>query len=231
MVVRSRDIECLPTALAPSGVVLTLFSMNENHTQLCPSPEWAAYIQDEVLPALTAIASLGEELLELGPGPGAATEWLRHRVRRLDRRGVGRSGRRPAGPAVRRDQRRGRARRRHRPAVPLGRRSTRSACFTMLHHVATPSSSSALDRRGVPGAPPRRGAPRLGQPREQRPAPLPRGRHLQPDRAGRRCSSASSRSASAGSPSRSTATSSSWPTSPTRRSTSAARESTRAAHE
>jgi ubiquinone/menaquinone biosynthesis C-methylase UbiE len=57
--------------------------MNENHTQLCPSPEWAAHIQDEVLPSLTSLATLGEDMLELGPGPGAATEWLRHRVRRL----------------------------------------------------------------------------------------------------------------------------------------------------
>jgi ubiquinone/menaquinone biosynthesis C-methylase UbiE len=57
--------------------------MNENHTQLCPSPGWAAHIQDEVLPSLTSLAPLGEEMLELGPGPGAATEWLRHKVRRL----------------------------------------------------------------------------------------------------------------------------------------------------
>jgi ubiquinone/menaquinone biosynthesis C-methylase UbiE len=57
--------------------------MNEQHVKLCPSPEWAEHIQGEVLPSLAALAPLGDELLELGPGPGAATEWLRHRVRRL----------------------------------------------------------------------------------------------------------------------------------------------------
>ena len=57
--------------------------MNENHAKLMPSPEWAAHIQDEVLPQATAGVDLGADLLELGPGPGAATEWLRHRVRRL----------------------------------------------------------------------------------------------------------------------------------------------------
>ncbi len=57
--------------------------MNENHAKLMPSPEWAAYIQDEVLPRATAGVELGAELLELGPGPGAATDWLRHRVSRL----------------------------------------------------------------------------------------------------------------------------------------------------
>jgi ubiquinone/menaquinone biosynthesis C-methylase UbiE len=57
--------------------------VNENHEKVMPSPEWAAYIQDEVLPQATAGVDLGAELLELGPGPGAATEWLRHRVHRL----------------------------------------------------------------------------------------------------------------------------------------------------
>jgi len=57
--------------------------MNENHARLMPSPEWAAYIQGEVLPRATAGVELGADLLELGPGPGAATEWLRHRVRRV----------------------------------------------------------------------------------------------------------------------------------------------------
>src|SRR5437588_11552818 len=57
--------------------------MNSNHAKLMPSPEWAAHIQQEVLPRAAAGVSLGAELLELGPGPGAATEWLRQRVTRL----------------------------------------------------------------------------------------------------------------------------------------------------
>jgi ubiquinone/menaquinone biosynthesis C-methylase UbiE len=57
--------------------------MNENHAKLCPSPEWAEHIQQQILPSLAEHADLGEDMLEIGPGPGAATEWLRHRVRRL----------------------------------------------------------------------------------------------------------------------------------------------------
>jgi ubiquinone/menaquinone biosynthesis C-methylase UbiE len=57
--------------------------MNENHDQLCSSPEWAALIQDEVLPWLTGHADLGRDMLEIGPGPGAATGWLAERVDRL----------------------------------------------------------------------------------------------------------------------------------------------------
>ena len=57
--------------------------MNSSHLQLCPSPEWAAYIRDEVLPWLVGQTDLGNEMLEIGPGPGAATEVLRRRVTRL----------------------------------------------------------------------------------------------------------------------------------------------------
>jgi SAM-dependent methyltransferase len=57
--------------------------MNENHARLCSSPEWMEFIADELLPSLTGHVDLGAQFLELGPGPGAATEWLRHRVERL----------------------------------------------------------------------------------------------------------------------------------------------------
>jgi SAM-dependent methyltransferase len=54
--------------------------MNENHARVCTSPEWAQYIQSAVLPALTRDIDLGDRMLEIGPGPGAATEWLCTRV-------------------------------------------------------------------------------------------------------------------------------------------------------
>jgi len=57
--------------------------MNENHARVCTSPEWAEYIQSDILPALTAGVDLGKQMLEIGPGPGAATDWLRHRVAEL----------------------------------------------------------------------------------------------------------------------------------------------------
>ena len=115
--------------------------MNENHAKLMPSPEWAAHIQDEVLPQATAGVELGTDLLELGPGPGAATEWLRHRVSRLvavehEEEAAGR-----LAEPVRRNQRRGGPRRRGRAGLPgLGYPDasfdTVATC-TMLHHVPT----------------------------------------------------------------------------------------------
>jgi SAM-dependent methyltransferase len=57
--------------------------MNENHASLCPSPEWAEFIQGELLPGFEHDVPLHGEMLEIGPGPGAATEWLRHKVSHL----------------------------------------------------------------------------------------------------------------------------------------------------
>jgi SAM-dependent methyltransferase len=54
--------------------------MNANHENLCASPEWAAWLQSEILPAVTAGIDLGRDVLEIGPGPGAATGWLAGRV-------------------------------------------------------------------------------------------------------------------------------------------------------
>lgn len=57
--------------------------VNENHARVCTSPEWAEHIQSEILPVLTRDVELGADMLEIGPGPGAATDWLRHKVGRL----------------------------------------------------------------------------------------------------------------------------------------------------
>ena len=69
--------------MAAAGPDRSVARVNSNHDELCGSLEWAAYLQDEVLPAVTAGVVLGQEMLEVGPGPGAATGWLCQRVRRL----------------------------------------------------------------------------------------------------------------------------------------------------
>jgi len=57
--------------------------MNPDHEKLCGSPEWAAHLQAQILPVVTAGISLGQDMLEIGPGPGAATAWLQERVAHL----------------------------------------------------------------------------------------------------------------------------------------------------
>ena len=57
--------------------------MNPDHEKLCGSQEWAADLQAQILPVVTAGVSLGQDMLEIGPGPGAATAWLQERVAHL----------------------------------------------------------------------------------------------------------------------------------------------------
>jgi SAM-dependent methyltransferase len=116
--------------------------MNENHARLCSSPEWAEYLRDEVLPVVLRDVELGDEMLEIGPGPGAATECLRHQVKRLtaaelDEEAAGRLAERFAGSNVEvvvEDA----------TALRFADESFDSVgCFTMLHHVP---SAEAQDR-------------------------------------------------------------------------------------
>jgi SAM-dependent methyltransferase len=57
--------------------------MNEAHLRICASPEWAAYVESELLPWALQEADLGDEVLEVGPGPGLTTDVLRRQVPRL----------------------------------------------------------------------------------------------------------------------------------------------------
>ncbi len=110
--------------------------MNENHARVCTSPEWAQHIQTDILPALTRDVDLGDQMLEIGPGPGAATEWLRGRVGKLtaievDEAAAALLAARYAGTNV---------------EIITGSAAELSypdgsydsvGCFTMLHHVPT----------------------------------------------------------------------------------------------
>lgn len=117
--------------------------MNENHAKLCPSPEWAAYLQGEILPTLASHADLGDEMLEIGPGPGAATDWLCDRVKRLTALEI--DGAAAALLAERFAQRN--------VEVAVGDATRLSypdaafdsvGCFTMLHHVPTRSLQNTI---------------------------------------------------------------------------------------
>ena len=54
--------------------------MNETHLQFLASPAWANLLQTELLPWIEAAGDLGDDVLEIGPGPGLTTDILRERV-------------------------------------------------------------------------------------------------------------------------------------------------------
>jgi ubiquinone/menaquinone biosynthesis C-methylase UbiE len=117
--------------------------VNEAHLRICSSPEWAAYVEAELLPWALADLDLGSAVLEVGPGPGLTTDVLRRRVTRLtavevDERLMRELSERLAGAAnvevVHADATR----------LPFeAARFTAVTLFTMLHHVP----SAALQDR------------------------------------------------------------------------------------
>ncbi len=117
--------------------------MNGNHAKLLGSPEWAAHLHEDILPAVTDGVDLGASMLEIGPGPGAATEWLRHRVGRLAALELD-----PAAAAALRDRFAGsnvEVVAGDATALPYPDESFDSVgMFTMLHHVPTRALQDAI---------------------------------------------------------------------------------------
>ena len=50
--------------------------MNRYHRRLCRSDAWSEKVSTTILPGVLAGLDLGTDVLELGPGPGRATEQL-----------------------------------------------------------------------------------------------------------------------------------------------------------
>ena len=53
------------------------------HLQFLASPEWAQSLETELLPWVEAAGDLGDDVLEIGPGPGLTTDLLRQRAQRV----------------------------------------------------------------------------------------------------------------------------------------------------
>jgi SAM-dependent methyltransferase len=116
--------------------------MNQGHLEFCASPEWRQMVEETILPEALRGVDLGDDVVEVGPGPGLTTDVLRTRTARLtavefDPDLAASLAARLAGTNV---------------EVICGDataldvaddRFTGAACFHMLHHIP---SSSAQDR-------------------------------------------------------------------------------------
>lgn len=116
--------------------------MNAAHLEFCASPEWRQIVEEMILPVALHDLVLGDDVLEIGPGPGFTTDVLRTKVEQLtavelDPLLARDLGRRLAGTNV--DVVRGDA-----TALEFtDDRFTGAASFNMLHHVP---SDDAQDR-------------------------------------------------------------------------------------
>ncbi|ADB52808.1 class I SAM-dependent methyltransferase [Conexibacter woesei] len=114
-------------------------NMNHFHRWFCSSAYWYRLVHETIVPEVLDEhdVTLGDDVLELGPGPGVTTDMLRKRVDRLtalefDERLHRRLANRLSGEAnttvVRGDA----------TAMPFeDQRYSAVVCFTMLHHIPT----------------------------------------------------------------------------------------------
>jgi SAM-dependent methyltransferase len=55
--------------------------MNRLHRWYCRSSQWKKKLDYDILPWALNGVPLGDEVLEVGPGPGLTTDWLSHRAK------------------------------------------------------------------------------------------------------------------------------------------------------
>ena len=117
--------------------------MNIFHRWYCNSDGWRNTLQRYGIPWALGDADLGDDVLEIGPGPGMSTDWLRERVARLtsievDHKLAQSLTGRMAGTNVTVVE--GDA-----TDMPFPDPSFSAAvCFTMLHHVPTVAEQDKL---------------------------------------------------------------------------------------
>ncbi len=117
--------------------------MNELHLQFLASPEWARMLETDLLPWILSVGDLGDDVLEVGPGPGLTTDLLRRQASKLtavemDAELAASLATRVAGTNV--DVI-------HRDATDSGLVSGRfsaATCFSMLHHMPDPETQDRL---------------------------------------------------------------------------------------
>jgi SAM-dependent methyltransferase len=119
--------------------------VNRFHRRYCASDIWARRVEQELLPWALRDVSLGDDVLEIGPGLGVTTRLLAAKTAKLtalevdERLAAGLRERYPdgAGPVtvIAGDG----------ASMPLpdGRFSA-AVCFTMLHHVPSPAAQDRL---------------------------------------------------------------------------------------
>lgn len=130
--------------------------MNQGHLDYLASPEWAAALRTDLLPWLETVAELGDDVLEIGPGPGLTTDLLRERCASVTAVEI------DSGLAAALAERlrgtnvvviSGDARE---VELPPDRFSA-ATCFSMLHHMPSPQAQdqlfAELHRVLRPGAP------------------------------------------------------------------------------
>jgi SAM-dependent methyltransferase len=117
--------------------------MNVEHLRLLSSQYWYEMLRDSIMPFTLGTVDLGDDVLEIGPGPGLSTELLRDRVGsltalELDLQLADALSSRLGGTNVEVVHVDG-------PPLPFGeRRFTGATSFLLFHHVPTEEMQDRL---------------------------------------------------------------------------------------
>lgn len=117
--------------------------MNKAHLQFCSSDEWAEACKKYIIPGALQNVTLGDDVLEIGPGPGRTTDLLREMAPKLtaveiDEMLASELAARLAGTNVEVVQA-------DATSLPFpDARFSAALSFTMLHHVPTPELQDRL---------------------------------------------------------------------------------------
>jgi SAM-dependent methyltransferase len=117
--------------------------VNRSHIEFLSSIRWAEMLETDLLPWVLGAGDLGDDVLEIGPGPGLTTDLLRARVERMtavevDATLAGELAARLAGTNVEVIQG---------DATDTALQSDRfsaATCFSMLHHMASGADQDRL---------------------------------------------------------------------------------------
>jgi ubiquinone/menaquinone biosynthesis C-methylase UbiE len=116
--------------------------MNRLHHWYCSRDAWKRHVREDLVPAALDGVELGDEVLEVGPGFGPATDVLASRPGRVTALELD-----PALAGPLRERLGGRAEvvQGDATAMPFPDASfSGAACFTMLHHVPSPEAQDRL---------------------------------------------------------------------------------------
>jgi SAM-dependent methyltransferase len=117
--------------------------MNLLHRRYCRSDHWARTLESQVIPPLLDGVDLGDDVLEVGPGPGRTTDVLRRRIPRLTSLEI--DERLATALAARMRDTNVRVVHGDGTAMPFPDGSFSGAvCLTMLHHVPSPALQDRL---------------------------------------------------------------------------------------
>jgi SAM-dependent methyltransferase len=119
------------------------WDVNESHITFLSSPEWARMLETDLVPWVEAAGELGDDVLEIGPGPGLTTDLLASRVVRL----TAIEADPQLAASLTQRLRGGNVEVIHRDATRSGLDSDRFStvtCFSVLHHLPSPAAQDRL---------------------------------------------------------------------------------------